>query len=140
MDICESKGRNRPADIDDEQVWCEASLVGTAKMRVKLTVSREPGRGAYLKAVQDTGLATSAVSGNCAAPTMAQYRTDYPGGSGGGGGSPDGQQIEDAFGTVKFVVGGLARLRVGLYPPNPDRTLAGSPKSGWYLQVIRRIP
>jgi hypothetical protein len=139
IDICESKGRNRAADIDDEQVWCVATLVGSARMRVSLTVYGESDRGAWLKTSPDTGTATSAVSGNCAIPTMASYRTDYPGGSGGGGGSPDGQAIEDAFGAVKFVVGGFGRLRVGLYPPDPSQTLAGSPGSGWALQVIRKI-
>jgi hypothetical protein len=139
MDICETKGRNRPADIDDEQVWCEGTLTGSANMRVSLTVYGEADRGAWLKTRPDTGRATSAVSGNCASPTLATYRTAYPGGSGGGGGSPDGQPIEDAFGTVKFFVNGLARLRVGLYPPDPGLTLAGSPGSGWALQVIRKI-
>ena len=139
MDICETKGRHRPADIDDEQIWCEATLAGSATMRVSLTVYGESDRGAWLKTKPDTGTATSMVSGNCAAPTMANYRTAYPGGSGGGGGSPDGQAIEDAFGTVKFVANGVGRLRVGLYPPEPTQTLAGSPQSGWALQVIRKI-
>jgi hypothetical protein len=138
IDICDTKGRNRPADIDDEQVWCNGTLTGSANMRVNLKVySATSDRGAWLKALPDTGAAPRTVTGNCAAPKLAQYQSDYPGG--GSGGSPDGQAIEDQFGTVKFVVGNLARLRVGTYPPDPSQGLAGSPGSGWTLRVIRKI-
>ena len=139
LDICETKGRNRPNDVDDEQVWCVATLAGSANMRVSLEVYGEPDRGAWLKAVPDTGTTSSVVTGVCAVPTMIQYRTDYPGGSGGGGGGPDGQAIADAFGATKFVVGGVGRLRVGTYPPDPSQFLAGSPGSGWVLKVIAKI-
>jgi hypothetical protein len=138
IDICDTKGRNRPADINDEQVWCNGTLTGSARMRVNLKVyAATVDRGAWLKAVPDTGAAPRTVTGNCAAPTLAQYQSDYPGG--GSGGSPDGQAIEDQFGATKFVGGGLARLRVGTYPPDPGQGLAGSPGSGWTLRVIRKI-
>jgi hypothetical protein len=139
LDICESKGANRPNDINDEQVWCVASLSGTSRMNVKLTVYGEADRGAYLHATADTSRSTSQVTGNCAQPTMAVYQADYPRRSGGGGGEPDGQAITDEFGTVKFIVGGLARLRVGRYPPAPSSAMVGSPNSGWALHVIRKI-
>jgi hypothetical protein len=139
MDICETKGANRPDDINDEQVWCVASLAGTSRMNVKLTVHGEADRGAYLKAIADTSRSTSQVTGNCAQTKMTVYRTDYPRRQGGGGGEPDGQAISDAFGTVRFSVGGLGRLRVGRYPSDPSQTLAGSPTSGWALHVIRKI-
>ena len=132
LDICETKGRNRPDDIDDEQVWCAATLSGSANMRIGLTVYGELDRGAWLKAKPDTGRMTSSVTGNCAGPTMAEYRKAYPGGSGGGGGSPDGQPIEDAFSATKFVVNSVGRLRVGYYPPDPKQ-------GGWSLRVLRKI-
>lgn len=132
LDICETKGRNRPDDIDDEQVWCAATLTGSANMRLNLTVYGELDRGAWLKAKPDTGRMTSSVTGSCAGPTMAEYRKAYPGGSGGGGGSPDGQPIEDAFSATKFFINGVGRLRVGDYPPDPQQ-------GGWSLRVIRKI-
>lgn len=139
MDICETKGANRPDDVDDEQVWCVASLSGTSRMNVKLTVYGQADRGAYLKATADTSRSTSQVTGNCAQSKMATYRAEYPRRKGGGGGEPDGQAITDEFGTVKFIVGGLGRLRVGRYPPDPSQAMVGSPNSGWALQVLRKI-
>jgi hypothetical protein len=55
---------------------------------------------------------------------------DYP--SGQSGGSPSGQAINDAFSTVKFYAGNVARLRVGHFPPDPK-------VSHWALTVVRKV-
>lgn len=69
-----------------------------------------------------------------AAAEMATIRTEYPDGDDGGGGSPNGQPIEDRFSPdTMFAPGGLARLRVGYYPLDPR-------PRGWALRAIRRIP
>jgi hypothetical protein len=128
MDFCQSRGRRSPTD--DEQVWCIATLTGSAVMEVEITVYGEADRGAYVHAKPGIGPAQSAVQGGCDPADMRQIQQDYPGGD--SGGSPNGQAIEDALSTIKFVVGSLGRLRVGYYPPDPT-------KSNWALRVIKKI-
>ena len=128
MDYCQTKGRRSPTD--DEVVWCIATLTGSAVMDVKITVYGEADRGAFVKAKPGTGPAQSAVQGDCDTADLRQIRQDYP--SGDSGGSPSGQPIDDALSTIKFVVGGHGRLRVGYFPPDPSQ-------SGWALRVIKKI-
>ena len=134
MDYCQTKGKTGPND--DEQVWCIASLTGTAVMNVEIEVYGEADRGAYVKADQGTGPARGAVQGTCEPRDMVDIQQDYP--SGDSGGSPSGQPIDDAMATdgqgrhITFFAGGHAMLRVGTYPPDPT-------VSSWTLKVIKKI-
>jgi hypothetical protein len=128
IDFCETKGRRNPND--DERVWCAATLLGAATMRAQLTVYGETGRGAYLKATHDGGPSVSSVTGTCEAADMTQWQTDYPRADDGGGGSPNGQEIDDA--SSKLFAAGQARLVVGVFPPS-------GPTGGWTLKVIRKL-
>jgi hypothetical protein len=130
IDYCQTKGRKRPGD--DERVWCAVSLTGSTKMRVSLTVYGEADRGAWLKAVVDTGVTTKAVHGNCDPQETSDDLNGYPTADDGGGGSPSGTPIDDQLSPTKFFVGGLARLRVGHYLPRPKL-------ASWTLHVIRKI-
>lgn len=112
-------------------------------MAVSLVVHGYADGGAWLKAkVISTGWVN--VSGNCdqGPDNLAAYLGTATGGA--GGASPDGQPIEDRFSQTsrfvssaagsgpRFYIGGLARLRVGYYPPDPA---AG----GWSLYVKRKF-
>ena len=137
MDFCETRGRRGPAD--DERVWCVVSLTGLTVTNVELTVSSDQGRGAYLEASHAIGPFRRKVGGDCQPPETRQVEVDYPTGDDGGGATPNGQQIDDTKAIdskkrpISFSVGGLPRLRIGLYPPD-------SPKPGWTLTVIRKLP
>jgi hypothetical protein len=137
IDFCETKGRKGPGD--DERAWCTVTLSGYAVTDVELTVYGEADRGAWLKASPATGPVSRNVHGGCDAQETNQIRSDYPGSSDGGGGSPNGQPIDDVKATdpqgrpVTFFVNGLARLRPGTYPSN-------APQGGWTLRVIRKVP
>ncbi len=130
IDFCETKGRKHPGD--NERVWCVVTLTGATNMRVNLTVYGEADRGAWLKADPDTGATTKGVQGNCDPQETSDALNGYPTASDGGGASPNGQPIEDAFVPPKFYVNGLARLRVGTYLPDPKQ-------GGWVLRVIRKV-
>jgi hypothetical protein len=130
VDFCETKGRKRVGD--DERVWCAVSLTGSGNMRANLTVYGEADRGAWLKAVPDTGVTTKSVQGNCDPQETADALNGYPTASDGGAGSPSGQPIDDQLSPTKFFVGGLARLKVGTYLPRPKL-------ASWSLHVIRKI-
>jgi hypothetical protein len=114
---------------------CQVNVRGTDRatnMRANLTVDGEADRGALLKAVVDTGVTTKAVQGTCDPQETSDALNEFPGASDGGGGSPDGQPIEDVLSPTKFFIGGLARLRVGTYLPRPKL-------AAWALHVIRKI-
>jgi hypothetical protein len=132
VDFCADRGRRGPND--DERDMCAATLVGTAVMKVELTVYNEEDRGGYLNASHDGGPFTSAVTGTCEAQEQAQWRADYPGSSEGGGGTPNGQPIDEArSGSVRLFANGRARLVVGTFPP------AGPEVGGWTLTVIAKL-
>jgi len=126
---CDLKGTG------DQVKDCAFLLTGTAVMDGTIEVHGEYQRGAWLKVVPGPPPAqanASVSSGGCQGEgdALAAYR----GNSDGGGGSPNGQPIEDTFTTDSaFAVSGIARLKVGYYPPDPQ---AG----GWAMRVIRRIP
>lgn len=128
MDFCELKGRRGPND--DERVDCAARLVGSAVMQVIITVYSDAGRGAWLEATPAPGATTSTVTGGCDPAEINQIRSDYPGSSHAGGGSPNGQAIDDS--SSKLSVAGVARLQVGNYPPVYPNV--------WALRVIKRLP
>ena len=100
MDYCELRKTGPSADqIAD----CAATLTGRAVMDVDLQVHGAADRGAWLKAKPAIAThPTPNVSGACDPPEMAEIQKAYPGTatSGGGGGSPDGQPIEDKFSQV----------------------------------------
>lgn len=139
IDICDLTGPTA-----DKKVDCKATLTGSALMGVSLMVHGYADGGAWLKAKVISTTSVN-VSGNC--DEGADNRTAYLGTAtgGAGGASPDGQLIEDRFSQPsrlvpsaagpgpRFYVGGLARLRVGYYPPDPA---AG----GWSLWVKRKVP
>ena len=137
IDFCETRGKKSPTD--DERVWCTATLVGYAVTQVELTVHSDEETGGYLKAAPAGGPMKRVVSGRCDPPEQNTMLADYPTASDGGAASPNGQPIDDARAVdasgrkVTFVAAGVPRLRVGTYPPT-------SPKGGWTLRVIRRIP
>ena len=140
MDFCDIKETSPGQYVD-----CRATLTGDGTMTVSLMVYGEADRGAWLKATV-TATNKAVVTGHCAPPEVAEILTDYrgrPSGSGGGG-SPDGQPIEDKFSQrssnpnvtgrgPRFFAGRQARLRVGYYPPDPAQ-------GGWALEVIRQVP
>lgn len=130
VDFCQVKP---VAGKPDEVRWCSDTLVGGSTMRVEFEVSGQSGGGGYLKAKQEGTRSWRRVGGDCDAEVTNQIRRDYPGGSGGGGGAPDGQHIVDGLGTGQLLSAqGIARLRVGDYPA--DR------KEGWWsMRVLARI-
>lgn len=132
VDFCSDRGRRGPND--DERDMCATTLVGTATMKVELTVYGEEGRGGYLEAIHDGGPFTSTVMGSCEVQEQAQWRADYPGSSEGGGGSPNGQPIDEArSGSVRLFTNGRARLVVGTFPPADPNV------GGWTLRVIAKL-
>lgn len=132
VDICSDRGRRGPND--DERDMCAATLVGTATMKVDLTVYNEADRGGHLEASHDGGPFTSTVTGSCEAAEQAQWRADYPRSSEGGGGTPNGQPIDEArSGSVRLFANGRARLVVGTFPP------ADPVVGGWTLTVIAKL-
>ncbi|MEP7326806.1 MAG: hypothetical protein ABI836_12715 [Gemmatimonadota bacterium] len=124
LDFCQMRG----------EAWCIATLTGSADMQVEIEVYGESDRGAYVKAEAGTGPAHGEAKGNCSPADMREIQQDYP--SGGSGGSPSGQPIDDAQATdaqgrhITFYAAGHARLRVGTYRSDPG---------GWALRVIRKI-
>ncbi len=137
IDFCETKGRRAPGD--DERAWCTVTLVGAAVNDIELTVYGDDGRGAFLKASPGAGPMFRNATGNCDPPETRAIVQGYQGSSDGGGASPSGQPIDDSKATgpnnrpITFSVNGVARLRIGTYPPD-------SPQGGWTLRVIRKIP
>ena len=135
IDFCETK----PGGGPDELVWCAVTLKGSAVTNVELTVYGEDGRGAWMKASPAGGPLRKSVAGDCAPPETNQILSDYPASDEGGGGTPNGQPIDDSRATdpanrrIQFYANGLARLRVGTYPPD-------GPQGGWTLRVIRKLP
>lgn len=132
VDFCADRGRRGPND--DERVMCAATLVGTSSMVATLAIHPEYGRGGYLNAVHDGGPFTSTVTGSCEAQEQAQWRADYPGSSEGGGGTPNGQPIDEATsGSARLFANGRARLVLGTFPP------ADPVVGGWTLRVIAKL-
>jgi len=134
IDFCETK----PDPTPDQRKWCVVSLDGYGVVNAELTVHGEDGRGAYLKAANAGGPRKSHVRGDCDTPETVEARDGYQLASDLGAASPNGQPIDDEKAVdprqnpITFTVNGIARLRVGTYPPSqPD---------GWTLHVVRRIP
>jgi hypothetical protein len=126
LDLCQTTGR-RSAN-DDEQVWCKATLTGAGRMIARLTVASDEGRGARLQAEPIEAAPDSAkVEGSCDRPSMDEIKRQYPAGE--VGGAPDGQDIPESR-PPRFVINGLARLRVGYFP-------ADTAQDGWSLRVVR---
>jgi len=136
MDYCLTKGRKRPGD--DERVWCSLTLKGWAATSVEMTVHSDSARGGYLKSEAVPGYSSAGIPRTTCDPQETRDAANgYADTNDGGGGSPNGQQIDDRQGQdargrgITFVSGGVPRLRVGTFPPeNP---------SGWTLRVIRKI-
>lgn len=136
IDYCLTKGRKRPGD--DERVWCELRLVGWAFTDVEMTVHSDSARGGYLKSQAIPGYSSAGIpSSSCDRQETSDAANGYATADDGGGGSPNGQQIDDIKGTdpsgrrITFVSGGVPRLRVGTFPSEPG--------SGWTLRVVRKI-
>ncbi len=126
MDFCDVKPRpGRPDEVD----WCEMSLVGTSTMEVSFT-AYEGKRGGYLKANGVSG-SIGSLTGTCDAEVARNIRAAYPMGDDGGGGSPNGQAIQDPRGLLYTPP--LAKLRVGDYPIQ-DRDLGA-----WSMRVLARL-
>jgi len=127
VDFCDIKPRpGRP----DEHDWCEMWLFGGSSMQVSFTAYAEKDRGGWLKA---KGLSGGVISlgGTCDAEVTRNIRAGYPFGDDGGGGSPNGQPIQDPRGLLYTPE--LAKLRMGEYPAE-DR------KEGeWSMRVVARI-
>lgn len=131
IDFCETKAA-------DPNVWCAATLTGTAAMKVDIEVYSDQGRGAYVKARHDGGPFTRSVRGTCDPSDQVIWEKEYPRddalkpgdpGDEGGGASPNGQPIDDE--KSRLFAGGRTRLVVGTFPPSqPD---------GWTLTVLRKI-
>jgi hypothetical protein len=140
MDFCDIKDT-----APDQSVDCAATLIGAGTMAVSLRVYGEADRGAWLKATV-TKTDSAKVSGNCDIREATEIRNAYRGApqGAGGGGSPDGQPIEDRFSQPSpnrsvagpgplFFLGNQARLRVGFFPPDPAQ-------GGWTLWVKQQHP
>ena len=143
VDYCLDKGRRRPGD--DERVYCTASLVGFDATDVELTVYGDSVRGAWMKAkTSPSQVAGRTVSSQCDPQTILAVKNGYPYEDDGGGMAPNGQQIDDTKALdptrrpVTFFAKGLARLRVGTYPPDANSG-TGRTGNGWTLRVIRKI-
>jgi hypothetical protein len=122
-----------------EYINCLVTVSGRAEGWFSLDVYAD-GRGAYLKALLDkpVRVISSAVTGNCDRPEMAEWQRDY--GSMSTAGSPDGQPIN------------LTTLpRTGPFPrpfpplsPTPTPARAAGPSAGdagtWTLTVTGRRP
>ena len=127
MDYCDLTGP------PDQKVDCADHLVGAALTDVELAVYGETGRGAYLKtAPASVGPRFVRVTGRCDETQQIQLDYNVSQSAAGGGGSPNGQPIEDP--QSRLFTGGLARLAAGLTFP------ANRPTSIWELRVIRKIP
>lgn len=124
MDFCELRGPT------EQPVDCRASLTGWTAMDVEITVYGGEGRGAYVKADPVPGNQRAAVNGDCERGELARVQSDYLS-TGDGGGSPNGQPIEDPRSLL--FASSLARLRVGTLRAQP-------PASVWTLRVLRRVP
>jgi len=121
------------AGAGDDGKWCVATLTGTARMQVELTVHGEEGEGAYLKADPDSlrPLPDAVrVTGTCSQADMDEIRAAFP--SGESGGSPSGQPIPETE-PPRFHASGSPRLRVGVYPADAEQ-------GGWALRVVRVVP
>jgi len=127
IDFCDSRGRRGVGD--DERVLCTVKLTGSAVIDVELTVYGEEGRGAYLETTSWSSPVEKTATGDCQAPETAQILADYPTASEGGGATPNGQPIDDPQSLL--FANGLARLRVGYWPPEQS--------DGWALRVIRKL-
>ena len=135
IDLCGTKGKKGPGD--DELVWCAASLVGVASMKVQLDVYGEAGRGGWLNAKPDGSWFTGSVQGACETADMTAWEKDYPGGE--SGGSPDGQAIDESTGALpRLFAAGRARLVPGTFVPHAPGGRPG-PASGWTLNVIKKL-
>lgn len=135
MDLCGTKGKRGPGD--DELVWCAASLVGVASMKVQLDVAGDAGRGARLSAEPDGSWFTGSVQGSCETADMKEWEKEYPGGE--SGGSPGGQDIDESTGALpRLFANGHARLT-----PNttfiPRGTNNGGNTSGWTMKVLAKL-
>jgi hypothetical protein len=127
IDFCESKGRRNPDD--DERDLCAVKLTGSAVIEVELTVYGEEGRGAHLETVSWSSPVEETATGDCWPREIAQILADYPTAPEGGGATPNGQPIDDLQSLL--FTNGLARLRVGHWPPEqPD---------GWAMRVLRKL-
>jgi hypothetical protein len=143
VDYCLTKGRKRPGD--DERVYCTASLVGFDATDVELTVYGDSVRGAWMKAkTSPPRVAGRTVSSQCDPQEITDVKNGYPDDDDGGALSPNGQQIDDTKALdpnqrpVTFFAKGLARLRVGTYPPDANSG-TGRTGNGWTLRVLRKI-
>ena len=140
VDYCMTKGKSRPGD--DERIYCVASLTGNDATDVELRVYGDADRGAYLKATSSpAGVSSKHVNSQCDAQEINDIKNEYPASDDGGGMSPNGQPIADVNAVdpsgrkITFYASGLARLRVGTYPPDKR----ANPYGGWTLRVIRKI-
>ncbi len=141
IDYCETRGRR--GVNDDEKIFCVLSLKGSGLMDVELTVKGDLGRGAWMKAESaPRGRRTPTVQGGCEPQTTNDVVQGY-GTDDGGGGSPNGQQIDDtkafsSIGPVHFVKNRIAQLRQGTYPPDANSGF-GRTGNGWTLLVTHKI-
>jgi hypothetical protein len=142
IDYCLTKGRRNPSD--DEKVWCELTLKGWSEENVELTIHSDPGRGGFLKSTTEPGYSSAGISKNsCRQQETWDAANAYANSDDGGGGSPSGQQIDDAKATdpsgkpILFSPDRIPKLRVGTFPPDGGQN--GSGGNGWTLRVIRKI-
>ncbi len=138
MDFCDLTGP------PGQEFDCDEHLVADGAVDVEIEVYGEPDRGAWMKA-KVTKVNSATVTGQCGPAVAADIQAEYGGRpmGAGGGGSPDGQPIEDKWSQPTkalkrgpgplFYQNNRARLRVGYFPPDPA---AG----GWVLWVKRQIP
>jgi hypothetical protein len=136
IDYCLTKGRKRPGD--DERVWCELTLKGWSVENVEMTVHSDSARGGYLKSKTEPGYSSAGIPrSTCDKQETWDAANGYANSDDGGGGSPNGQQIDDVMATdpngrpIWFVSGGVPRLRIGTFPPATG--------TGWTLRVIRKV-
>ena len=136
IDYCLTKGKTRPSD--DERVWCALRLTGWAFMEVEMTVHSDSARGGYLKSEAVPGYSSAGIPSNtCDKQETDDAANGYANSDDGGGGSPNGQQIDDVKATdpggrrVVFSPDRVPRLRVGTFPPEGG--------TGWTLRVIRKV-
>jgi len=142
IDYCLTKGRRGPTD--DEKVWCELTLKGWSAENVELTIHSDPGRGGFVKSRTEPGYSSAGISKNsCSQQETWDAANAYANSDDGGGGSPSGQQIDDAKATdpsgnpIQFSPNRVPKLRVGTFPPDGGQN--GSGGNGWTLRVIRKI-
>jgi hypothetical protein len=106
-------------------------LTGVSTMAVEFTAYGDAGRGGWLKATGKSG-GVIGLNGTCDAPVARAIRSGYPMGDDGGGGSPNGQPIQDPRGLLYNQ--GLAKLRIGEYPAQDTK------EGQWSMRVVARIP